>query len=134
MPEIIRKRIDSLFERTAKKAQLEEAEYMERRRQRLGEDKVRNTKAFNLFKRLVEFKEETLRFMTDFDIPFDNHGSEQDVRNGKVKQTISGCFRSEKGAKWYARVNQYRQRNMSKMLSPLLLNERWQPQEMRVLR
>ena len=107
MPESIRQRIDSLFERTAKLAQRKEAEYMERRRKRLGLDKTKNTKAFNLFKRLVNFKEETLRFMTNFDIPFDNNGSEQDVRNGKVKQKISGCFRSKKGAKYYCRIRSY---------------------------
>ncbi len=96
MPEVIRQRIASLFERTARKAQAEEAEHMERVRQRLGRDKVKNTKAFNLFKRLVEFKEETLRFMSNLNTPFDNNGSEQDIRNGKVKQKISSCIRSEK--------------------------------------
>ncbi len=80
---------------------------MERVRQRLGRDKVKNTKAFNLFKRLVEYKDETLRFMTDLNIPFDNNGSEQDIRNGKVKQKISGCIRSEEGAKWYCRIRSY---------------------------
>ena len=107
MPEAIRQRIASLFERTARRAQAEEAEYMERVRQRQGNKKVKNTKAFNLFKRLVEFKEETLRFMTDLTIPFDNNGSEQDIRNGKVKQKISGCIRSKKGAKWYCRIRSY---------------------------
>ena len=107
MPEVIRKRIESLFERTARKAQAREAEYMERRRQRLRQDKVKNTKAFNLFKRLVNFRDETLRFMTDFAIPFDNNGSEQDVRNGKVQQKVSGCFRSDKGARMYARIRSY---------------------------
>lgn len=107
MPENIRQRIVSLFERTAKRAQAKEAEYMERVRQRQGRNKVKNTKAFNLFKRLVEFKDETLRFMTNLNIPFDNNGSEQDIRNGKVKQKISGCIRSRKGAKWYCRIRSY---------------------------
>ena len=107
MPEVIRKRIESLFERTARKAQIQEAEYMERRRQRLRQDKVKNTKAFNLFKRLVNFRNETLRFLTNFTIPFDNNGSEQDVRNGKVQQKISGCFRSAKGERFYARIRSY---------------------------
>ncbi len=107
MPEVICKRIEAVFERTAKKAKDKEAESMELSREKLGLDKVKNTKAFNLFKRLVNFQEETLRFMIDFAVPFDNNGSEQDVRNGKVKQKISGSFRSEKGAKWYSRIRSY---------------------------
>ena len=45
--------------------------------------------------------------MTNFDIPFDNNGSEQDIRNGKIKQKISRCISSEKGAKWYCRIRSY---------------------------
>ena len=80
-----RQRIDSLFEQTARRAQAGEAAYLERVRQRRGCDKVKNTEAFNLFRRLVKCKEEALRFKINFDIPLDNNGSEQDIRNGKVK-------------------------------------------------
>ena len=69
---------------------------MEPVRQRQGRDKVKNTKAFNLFKRLVEFKEEALRFMADFTISFDNNGSAQGIRNGKVEQKISGVLEAIK--------------------------------------
>jgi transposase len=54
--------------------------------------------------RLGEYKQEHLRFLMNFDVPFDNNGSERDARFFKGKLKVAGCFRSEDGAKNYAKI------------------------------
>jgi transposase len=49
-------------------------------------------------KRMVKYKEYLFNFMRYTDVPPDNNGSERAIRNIKVKQKISGQFKSMIGA------------------------------------
>lgn len=60
-----------------------------------------------LAKRLRECREEVLRFMTDLRVPFDNNGSERDLRMIKLQQKTSGCFRTAAGAERFCRIRSY---------------------------
>ena len=56
----------------------------------------------NLLLRLSTRKQDVLRFLTDPSVPFTNNLAERDGRMMKLRQKISGGFRSENGAKDFA--------------------------------
>ena len=58
----------------------------------------------NLLLRLSTHKQDALRFLTDPLVPFTNNLAERDGRMMKLRQKISGGFRSEDGAKDFAVV------------------------------
>ena len=65
------------------------------------------TPARRLVNRLRRRRDEVLRFMTDLAVPFTNNGSERDLRMIKVQQKVSGCFRTDAGARSFCRVRSY---------------------------
>ena len=59
-------------------------------------------KAKTLQKNLRKHQQNILTFLWHADVPPDNNGSERAIRNIKVKQKISGQFKSENGANGFA--------------------------------
>jgi transposase len=61
----------------------------------------------NLLARFRTHEDSILRFLHDFRVPFTNNLAEQDIRMMKVRQKISGCFRTIYGARSFARIRSY---------------------------
>ena len=69
--------------------------------------KLGQSTAFNLLKRLRTYRGDVWRFMTDKDVPFTNNLAEQALRMSKVKQKISGGFRTTHGASTFFTIRSY---------------------------
>ena len=61
----------------------------------------------NLLLRLAKHKEDTLRFLRDPTVPFTNNQAERDGRMMKLRQKISGGFRSLQGAMDFALIRSF---------------------------
>src|SRR5689334_6594287 len=64
--------------------------------------KTRRRPGENLLRRLHQFKDDVLRFLVDFKVPFTNNLAEQALRMMKVKMKISGAFRTFAAAQNFA--------------------------------
>jgi len=69
--------------------------------------RVKKSKSRNLLERLINYEEDTLRFMKEPEVPFTNNAGENDLRMTKVHQKISGCFRSKEGAEEFSLIRSY---------------------------
>lgn len=55
-----------------------------------------------LYKRVLKHRDSILTFMDHPDVPADNNGAERAIRNAKIRQKVSGCFRNSEAAERYA--------------------------------
>jgi transposase len=77
----------------------------ERQDKRRG--RVKQSVAFNLINRMREHADAVLRFVTDLRVPFTNNLAERAIRMPKVKQKISGGWRTFEGAQNFCTIRSY---------------------------
>jgi len=82
--------------------------------------KIAKSDAHNLWERLKEHEAAVLLFAKNPYVPFTNNRAERDLRMSKVKQKVSGCFRTQQYAQVYCRISSYIQTMANKGYNPLV--------------
>jgi hypothetical protein len=82
--------------------------------------KLAKSDAHNLWERLNTHQDAVLLFAKDPYVSFTNNRAERDLRMSKVKQKVSGCFRTETYAHAYCRISSYLQTMANKGYNPLI--------------
>jgi transposase len=98
--ELVRRGLELNPERHIRRRQVEPGEATAKK----GRGRIPQSEARKLVARLESRREEVLRFLTDFEVPFENNQAERDLRMIKLRQKIGGCFRSGEGARQFCRL------------------------------
>lgn len=72
----------------------------------LGESLTHLDNEFEKFKRgILKVKDYLFTFLSNPSVPYENNASERGVRKIKIKQKVSGCFRTDSGADDFAKLH-----------------------------
>lgn len=82
--------------------------------------RIAKSDAHNLLERLQKHEASVLLFAIDPLVPFTNNRGERDLRMSKVKQKVSGCFRSVEFAHAYCRITSYLQTMAYNGINPMI--------------
>ena len=89
-------------------------------RQKGQRGRVAKSDAHNLWERMKKYESAVLLFAKNPDVAFTNNRAERDLRMSKVKQKVSGCFRTRKYAEAYCRISSYLQSMANQGYNPLV--------------
>lgn len=82
--------------------------------------KIAKSDAHNLWERLKDNEQAVWLFAKHSHVSFTNNRAERDLRMAKVKQKVSGCFRTQEYAQAYCRISSYLQTMANKGVNPLI--------------
>ena len=82
--------------------------------------RIAKSDAHNLWERMKQYEEAVLLFARESHVAFTNNRAERDLRMSKVKQKVSGCFRTSQYAEAYCRISSYLQTMANQGYNPLV--------------
>ena len=82
--------------------------------------RIAKSDAHNLWERMKKYEMAILLFAKEPHVAFTNNRAERDLRMSKVKQKVSGCFRTQRYAEAYCRISSYLQTMANQGYNPLV--------------